>query len=64
MFKFLVKIDEREKTLTYDSHSFQRGFQYLTANHGQSHAFNFELKVGWKFRTNGHVYEILQKIEK
>lgn len=53
-----VKIDGVETTLTFDSLSGSRGYQYLTPGNQSSHAFSRPLEqMPWKFRTNGHVYE-------
>jgi hypothetical protein len=57
--KHRVLIDGEETVLTYDSYSGSRGHQYLTPCNGGSHAFPFLLRKGQRFRTNGHVYEIL-----
>ena len=54
-----VRIDGKETTLTFDSHSGSRGYQYLTPGAASSHAFNEPLKAGTAFRTNGHRYEVL-----
>lgn len=53
-----VKIDGVETTLTFDSLSGSRGYQYLTPKNESSHAFSSPLEhMPRKFRTNGHVYE-------
>lgn len=60
--KFKVKIDGVETTLTYDRESGARGKQYLTPGNASSHAFPFPLRVGEKFRVNGHDYEVLEAL--
>jgi hypothetical protein len=53
-----VKIDGVETTLTFDSMSGSRGYQYLTPKNESSRAFSRPLEqMPWKFQTNGHVYE-------
>lgn len=54
-----VKIDGVETTLTFDSHSGSRGYQYLTPGATRSYAFQEPLVPGQKFRTSGHDYEVL-----
>lgn len=56
-----VTIDDVETTLTFDSFSQGRGYQYLTPGNASSHAFNWPLtqQLGRKFLTNGHVYQVL-----
>lgn len=56
---FKVKIDGVPTTLTFDSHSGARGYQYLTPGATSSHAFREPLVPGQKFRTSGHDYEII-----
>jgi len=56
---FRVKIDGVATTLTFDSHSGSRGYQYLSPGATSSHAFRERLVPGQKFRTNGHDYEVL-----
>ena len=59
----LVTIDGVETTLTYDSHSGSRGYQYLTKGNWASHAFPWRLedRIGEAFHTNGHDYVILRR---
>lgn len=59
MATFKVKIDGVETTLTFDSVSGSRGYQYLTPGNAASHAFPHPLRVGKRFRTNGHDYEVI-----
>lgn len=54
-----VRIDGVETTLSYDRFSGARGYQYLTPGNASSHAFQVPLKEGDRFRTNGHIYEVL-----
>ncbi len=56
-----VKIDGVETTLRYDSHSGNRGHQYLTPGNRASHAFPWRLehRAGQAFRINGHDYVVL-----
>ncbi len=54
-----VTIDGEETTLTFDSFSGARGYQYLTPGNRASHAFRDKLQAGQRFRTGGHTYEIL-----
>lgn len=58
-YYFKVRFDDVETTLTFDSHSHARGWQYMTPGNASSHAFLFELSKGQKFRTNGRLYEVL-----
>ena len=55
-----VTIDGVDTTLTYDSHSGSRGYQYLTPGNRASHAFPWKLedRRGHSFRINGHEYVI------
>lgn len=55
----VVIIDGEKTTLTFESFSGNRGYQYLTPGNTSSHAFNEPLIPGTKFRTNGHDYEVL-----
>jgi hypothetical protein len=59
---FRVKIDGVKTTLTFDSHSGSRGYQYLTPGATSSHAFREPLVPGQKFRTSGHDYEVLGRV--
>jgi len=57
-----VKIDGVETELRYDSHSGNRGHQYLTPGSRASHAFVGRLEQlpkGARLRTNGHTYELM-----
>ena len=54
-----VQIDGIETTLTFDSHSGSRGYQYLTPGNVSSHAFSTPLQAGQHFTTNGHTYRVL-----
>jgi hypothetical protein len=60
---FRVKIDGVVTTLTFDSRSGSRGYQYLTPGATRSHAFREPLAPGQKFRTSGHDYEVLGRVQ-
>ena len=64
MSRYQVRIDGQENTLTFDRHSYARGYQYLTEGNRGSHAFSEPLKVGEVFQTNGHRYEILKEVSR
>lgn len=57
---FKVKIDGVETTLTFEYASGSRGYEYHTPGHSSSHSFNDHPQKGQKFRTNGHLYEVLE----
>lgn len=59
---YRVKIDGVETTLTFESRSGSRGYQYLTPDAASSHAFSELLQAGTRFRTNGHDYEVMERI--
>lgn len=63
--KFIVEVDGVETTLTFDSHSGSRGYQYLTPGAGGSYAFPFQLEtqIGAAFRTGGHAYKIVRQVQ-
>lgn len=65
MKSFVVKIDDKETTLTYDSYSGACGYQYLTPGNKSSHAFSWPLSimVGSVFRTSGHKYHIIRELK-
>lgn len=57
-----VTIDGEPNTLTFGSYSGARGYQYLTQGNASSHAFSEPLRVGDRFRTNGHDYHIIKSL--
>jgi hypothetical protein len=59
---FTVMIDGKPNTLTLVYVSANGDKQYNTAGNASGHTFGFSLEKGMKFRTNGHSYEIIERI--
>lgn len=55
--KFEVTIDGKPNVLVLENQRPGK-YEYHTQDHHSSHSFPWPLKIGERFRTNGHVYEI------
>jgi len=61
MPKFKVTIDGKETVLTYMCRS-HGGYQYNTPGNMSTHTFPFKLLNNAGFKINGHIYQVIEKI--